>query len=311
VSTASVPPPGWVEPARPVAPSSPFTSPERPTGTDFAATIAREDRRRLDTKRIYARFIDNLLCLPVYVLGLYVWDTAVLLAWALMSLVHVVAAHVCEVTIGATPGKYILKLRVADRDTGALPTPRQAAVRGVIGLLESNLIGLIALHVSRGRTRLGDRAAGTVVVDTVRHPTPSRGLTRGALVYPLVWSIPVALVCLAAVKHHAGASYRQEADALCHQADVAIDARLGSEGLPAVIDAYQQLDAGLARLHPPGAWQERHRRLAGQVHANAVMLAAQVRSVSLDQREVAQLAEQQYGQLKVQSHAAGYGDCGR
>ena len=113
--------------------------------------------------------------LPIYFLALYSWDTAVLLAWTIMSLVHVVVAHFCEVTIGATPGKYIMRLRVADRETGALPTPRQAAIRGVIGLLESDLIGLIALHVSKGRTRLGDRAAGTVVVDTARHPARRAG----------------------------------------------------------------------------------------------------------------------------------------
>jgi uncharacterized RDD family membrane protein YckC len=319
VSTASVPPPGWVEPQRPAAtssPPSPFASPERPDGTGFAATIAREDRRRLDTKRVCARFIDNLICVPIYFLALYEWDTAVLLAWTIMSLVHVVVAHFCEVTIGATPGKYFLRLRVADRETGALPSPRQAAIRGVIGIFESNLIGLIALHVSKGRTRLGDRAAGTVVVDTVRHPAEFRGLTGGALVYGLAWAIPFALVALGVHKHHASASYVRQADALCRQADATINARLASEGLPAVVAAYQQLDAGLAQLHPPGAWLERHRRLAGQVHANAAGLAGRVRAASADParadwESLASIAEGQYALMKHQARVDGYVDCGR
>lgn len=314
-----MPPPGWVEPQRsatPASPSpSPFTSPERPEGTGFAAAIAREDRRRLDTKRVAARIVDNLLCLPIYLLALYQWHTAVLLAWTIMSLVHVVVAHFCEVTIGATPGKYIMKLRVADRETGALPSPRQAAIRGVIGLLESNLVGLIALHVSRGRTRLGDRAAGTVVVDTVRHPIAPRGVTGGALVYGLVWAIPIALVGLGVMKHHSSVVYRQQADVLCRQADETITARIDSEGLTAVLAAYQQLDAGLAQLHPPGAWRERHRRLAGQVHANAVGLGLELRAASRDPRtdwqELGSIEEQAYMHLKQQSRAAGYGDCGR
>lgn len=314
-----MPPPGWVEPQRPAAaaPSSPspFASPERPDGSDFAAAVAREDRRRLDTKRVFARFIDNLLCLPIYVLALYAWDSSVLLAWTIMSLVHVVIAHFCEVTIGATPGKYVLRLRVADRETGALPSPRQAAIRGVIGIFESNLIGLIALHFSKGRTRLGDRAARTVVVDTVRHPAQARGLTSGALVYGLVWAIPFALVGLGVHKHHASASYVRQADALCHQADQAIDARLPREGLPAVVAAYRQLDAGLAGLHPPGAWLARHRMLSGQVHADALGLAAQIRAASADPRTdwgmVAQSAEGDYVRLKQVARSAGYGACGR
>jgi uncharacterized RDD family membrane protein YckC len=308
-----VPPPGWAEPQRPATPASPssFSSPERPGGTDFASRIAVEDKRRLDTKRVGARFVDNLLCLPIYLIALYAWDTAVLLAWVIMSLVHVVVAHFCEVTIGATPGRYVFRLRVADKETGALPSPRQAAVRGVIGIFESNLIGLLALHSSKGRTRLGDRAAGTVVVDTARHPARSQAITGGALVYGLVWAIPIALVGLGVHRHHASASYVGKADALCRQADATINARLPSEGMQAVVAAYQQLDAGLSRLHPPGAWAERHRRLAGRVHANAVMLPAQLRSTSMDQREVAELAEQEYGQLRARAHADGYGDCGR
>jgi uncharacterized RDD family membrane protein YckC len=315
VSTASVPPPGWVEPQRPAAPASPspFGAPERPAGSDFASRIAVEDKRRLDTRRVWARFIDNLLCAPIYFIALYAWDTAALLAWVIMSLVHVVVAHFCEVTIGATPGKYVFRLRVADRETGALPSPRQAAVRGVIGLFESNLIGLLALHFSKGRTRLGDRAAGTVVVDTVRHPAQARAITSGGLVYGLVWVIPIALVGLGVHKHHAGASYRRQADALCRQADASINARLPGEGLPAVVAAYQQLDAGLARLHPPGAWLERHRRLAGQVHGNALGLDHQLRAARTEAEveNTASIAEGAYVLLKQQARRDGYVDCGR
>jgi uncharacterized RDD family membrane protein YckC len=313
VSTASVPPPGWVEPQRPATPASPspFSSPERPAGSDFASRIAVEDKRRLDTKRLFARLIDNVLCVPIYFIALYAWETAALLAWVIMSLVHVVVAHFCEVTIGATPGKLVFRLRVADRDTGALPTPRQAAIRGVTGIVENSLIGLLALHFSKGRTRLGDRAAGTVVVDTVRHPAQAQAITSGAFVYGLVWLLPIALVGVGVLRGRAGVHYRQQADALCRQADATINARIDNEGMQAVVAAYQQLDAGLQRLHPPGAWAERHERLAGQVHADAMLLPTELRAVNMDQRDVAQRAQEDYLRLKARAHADGYVDCGR
>jgi hypothetical protein len=153
------------------------------------------------------------------------------------------------------------------------------------------------------------------VVDTVRHPVASRGLTGGALVYPIAWVIPVALVCLVAAKHHSSVSYRQQADALCRQADVAIDTGVPVRGLPAVVAAYQQLDAGLARLHAPAAWRERHTELAGQVHANAVGLALEVRVASADPKTdwqgLGESAGEQYARMKDRAKAAGYHDCGR
>ena len=54
--------------------------------------------------------------------------------------------HVCEVTRGATPGKRLLHLRVARLEDGELPTPRQAAARGVIGIFEFGVIACIAVN---------------------------------------------------------------------------------------------------------------------------------------------------------------------
>jgi uncharacterized RDD family membrane protein YckC len=266
VSTASVPPPGWVEPQRPAAPASPtpFSSPERPSGTDFANRIAVEDKRRLDTKRVQARIIDNLILLPVYLLALHQWHE-IGIAWLLWALSHLIMSHLFEVTTGASPGKRLRRLRVADKDTGALPTPRQAAGRGVIGLFEGNLIGLLALHFSKGRTRIGDRAAGTVVVDSERHPIAARALTGGALVYPVLWAIPVALICWGATRAEAGPSYRAQADAVCRRAGTAMDAvGAGNGSADEMLAVYQQLQDGLAGLRPPADWADRHRALVAR-----------------------------------------------
>lgn len=310
MSTASVPPPGWVEPQRP----APFTTPERPAGTDFAAAIAREDRRRLDTKRVKARFIDNLLLLPVYLLALHQWGT-VAVAWALWALAHLIMAHFCEVTTGATPGKRFMKLRVADKDSGALPTPRQAATRGVIGLVESNLIGLIALHVSKGRTRLGDRAAGTIVVDTERHPVATSVLTRGALVYPALWTLPVALVCFGGYREHAGTSYRQQADAACNLVNLQIRATIESDGPYALQRAYTREHAMLAAIRPPAAWRDRHNALLARVSDLSALSARIVQDVEASKHpQQAWLAydSELGGRLDAASaaaKAAGYHDC--
>jgi len=75
---------------------------------------------------------------------------------------------------GKTVGKMAMGLRVV-RDDGSPITFRAAAVRGVLRVLEANPVtypvGVMAILLSRKAKRLGDMAAGTIVVRE-RAPAP-------------------------------------------------------------------------------------------------------------------------------------------
>lgn len=67
---------------------------------------------------------------------------------------------------GQTPGKRIVRIRVVS-DTGVPASMSQFVVRNVLRLLDSQggyAVGLIAMFVSPEEKRLGDMAAGTIVV---------------------------------------------------------------------------------------------------------------------------------------------------
>jgi uncharacterized RDD family membrane protein YckC len=76
---------------------------------------------------------------------------------------------------GATPGRRLLGLRVADANGGAA-TPMQHVLRGIFWPLEAILlvfpvpIALILMTATERSQRLGDLVAGTVVVRDVRAP---------------------------------------------------------------------------------------------------------------------------------------------
>jgi uncharacterized RDD family membrane protein YckC len=85
----------------------------------------------------------------------------------LVFLTQLVYPTVLEARFGGTPGQLLLGLRVVTVDGGA-PTLRQTATRTAVGILELEAtLGLVALVTAtvhpRGR-RLGDLAAGTLVV---------------------------------------------------------------------------------------------------------------------------------------------------
>ena len=83
---------------------------------------------------------------------------------------------------GASIGKKALGLRVIKKDTGQLATFGPNFLRWLVGLLDVSccfLIGLIMVATTKGHRRLGDMAAGTLVVraDSVGVPPVVPGLT--------------------------------------------------------------------------------------------------------------------------------------
>ncbi|MET0604166.1 MAG: RDD family protein [Baekduia sp.] len=249
--SASVPPPGWVEPSRAVAAQSHLA---------YAHDDLRsENRRSLDGKRVGARVLDWLIVAPIGIAAAWEWGWN-FGTFALVQCLLLILNHVCEVTTGATPGKRLFGLRVASLRDGGLPSPRQAAVRGVIGIFEFGLIAAIAIISTKGRRRLGDLAAGTAVVSARKHPVASRPLFAGALAYPVVWAVPAIIACVLGARGVLPDSYRAQADNWCRGYTPPMSATVNLSVSEAL-----QFDAAMAHaietLEPPHAWRGAHEDL--------------------------------------------------
>jgi uncharacterized RDD family membrane protein YckC len=124
---------------------------------------------KLDNRRILAALVDLAIVSAGAGLILFAGDSltgerqgalgAVILGWALYYF------FALESGDGQTVGKRLMKLRVV-RANGAPAGMREVAVRTVLRVVDNYLIGLIAmLATGERRQRIGDLAAGTVVVD--------------------------------------------------------------------------------------------------------------------------------------------------
>ena len=126
--------------------------------------------------RALARLLDTaiqiglLVAITFFLAAADVGDADAAAAISLVLLVAVIVGYPLlfeTLTAGRTPGKMALGLRVVRDDGGALRV-RHALVRALVGVVEIWLcLGVIAILTSlvstRGK-RLGDLAAGTVVV---------------------------------------------------------------------------------------------------------------------------------------------------
>jgi hypothetical protein len=221
------------------------------------------------------------------------------------------------VTSGATPGKRLLGLRVARLQDGELPTPRQAAARGVIGIFEFGLIACIAIVCTKGRRRLGDLAAGTAVVDARRHPIASRPLFAGALAYPAAWAVPAIVACVLAARGDLPGSYRDNADAICASATRQAPAYVAARGLTGMQELYAQLDANLSALEVPHAWRGRHDEMMLRLHTLRAQIDAEVGQVmasSAPRQRYAEMVARIQPLIAADNArlaAMGYADCSR
>jgi uncharacterized RDD family membrane protein YckC len=124
---------------------------------------------RLDNRRMLAALIDLALVgaggAAILVAGgdglsLEAPLAGVVLCWALYYY------FACESGGGQTLGKKLMKLRVV-REDGRPAGMREIAVRTVLRVVDTALVGLLAmLATGERRARLGDLAAGTMVVAT-------------------------------------------------------------------------------------------------------------------------------------------------
>jgi uncharacterized RDD family membrane protein YckC len=124
---------------------------------------------KLDNRRVAAAIVDLLIVSAGAVAILVAGDslsgerqgalTAVILGWALYYFFALESGE------GQTVGKKLMKIRVVRAD-GRPAGMREVAVRTILRVVDNYLVGLIAmLATGERRQRIGDLAAGTIVVD--------------------------------------------------------------------------------------------------------------------------------------------------
>jgi uncharacterized RDD family membrane protein YckC len=103
--------------------------------------------------------------------GTILGSTFAILIIILPPLVWVLYFSIQEAAFGSTLGKIVgvfpVRLKVVRLDGSRLKF-WQAFLRALIGLFETNLIGAIIISASQRNQRLGDMAAGTIVVDKTK-----------------------------------------------------------------------------------------------------------------------------------------------
>ena len=161
----------------------------------FAQTSARAlSGSKLDNRRVLAALIDlaivgaggAAILVAAGVLGgdggsLGAPLAGVVVGWALYYY------FACESGGGQTVGKKVMRLRVVQVD-GAPAGMREIAIRTVLRVVDTALVGLIAMMATgERRARVGDLAAGTMIVSTDAAPSAAP-----AEVAPVAIEAPVA-----------------------------------------------------------------------------------------------------------------------
>ena len=129
------------------------------------ANDAFDDPTRVMGRRVAALLIDLALAIAVsYVVWFVFSDSAASVLLLVPILVTVVIDVLVQGRTGTTPGKRVMALRCVVEATGEPPGRGRAMVRYVLWLLDG-IGGALVAFFSAGHRRLGDMAAGTVVVD--------------------------------------------------------------------------------------------------------------------------------------------------
>jgi uncharacterized RDD family membrane protein YckC len=136
------------------------------------ASTAPVSGSKLDNRRVIAAIVDLLIVTAGAVVVLVAGDSlsgdrqgalgAVILGWALYYFFALESGE------GQTVGKRLMKLRVVRAD-GHPAGMREIGVRTILRVIDNYLVGLIVmLATGERRQRIGDLAAGTIVVEASR-----------------------------------------------------------------------------------------------------------------------------------------------
>jgi uncharacterized RDD family membrane protein YckC len=168
-------------------------------------------------RRFGALVIDNLLFLPMFLPCSLVTGGAGPSAWLLYLAAYMVYFFGFELHSGQTLGKRAAGLRVVRADGGpvdAMAIGARNALRIIDGIPGPPLLGALSMTLTgKNRRRIGDLAAGTMVVEADEHLFLRGRRSPLIAIYPVLW-IGTALV-VGAAAGHGGASYLAKIDAVC------------------------------------------------------------------------------------------------
>jgi uncharacterized RDD family membrane protein YckC len=159
-------PPSWQQ----AGPMGPMV----PTGYREQVTML-ESETRVVGRRIVQYIVDYILAGIVPAIAYWLFDRGTTslhwASWLLGTVIALAAYFIYWVSIpyaygGQTFGMKLLRLRVISKD-GERASMMQLFIRGILLIIDTlvfGLVGLITMVCSRFRQRVGDHAAGTVVV---------------------------------------------------------------------------------------------------------------------------------------------------
>jgi uncharacterized RDD family membrane protein YckC len=157
-----------------------------PEGIEFSLPLAGPISRMLawvlDVAVIAALVsVAEKILAPLVIFGSDFAGALNVLVYFVISMIYAAAAE--WMWRGQTVGKRLLRLRVVD-SSGLRLEPSQVVVRNLMRLIDAlpalYLVGGIACVVSRRRQRLGDLAAGTVVIRTPKLARPDLDQVLGS-----------------------------------------------------------------------------------------------------------------------------------
>jgi uncharacterized RDD family membrane protein YckC len=274
---------------------------------DRSFALEHADRSGLRRRRFFAALVDNLLlAIPVVIVVALVGIGGGLVALAMVLSYD----FVCEALFGQTVGKALLGIRVVRKDGGPLHLAAVAA-RNVLRLLEYLPLAWLCVMATKGRQRLGDVLAGTIVTraDGVPHiPSSERFRTQILVGYPVVWIVPALIAAVVLTGEVKKNDYLALSNFTCSQAKAALDANPNAD-VAEMHATMTDIERSLRQLTPPSSKAAAHGRLVEGIHRQRALLgqAAHLHGT----RQVAVLRE--YGgeatRDSAQAKADGYPGC--
>src|SRR4051794_19189217 len=167
--------------------------------------IWEEDRKKLDSRRVGAIFVDGVLTAVLLIPLNIFFEGLTAGAWLVYVALQLGYFHVMESIDGQTLGKKLFDLRVVRREDAGPASAKAISARTVLRLIDGfpgfYLVGALSMLLSdKRRQRLGDLAAGTVVTRASARPYTRARRSRLQAVYPAIW-LGAALLVVVGVGH--------------------------------------------------------------------------------------------------------------
>lgn len=154
--------------------------------------IWREDRKKLDGRRLLALIIDTIVLIPVVFVFPLLFGEMNAGAVLIYLAAELAYFHVTETLTGQTFGKHVMDLRVVRASDAGPASAKAISARTVLRLVDgvpgAYLVGLLTMILTgKRRQRLGDLAARTVVTRASARPYTPGQHSRLTFGYPAMW----------------------------------------------------------------------------------------------------------------------------